>query len=103
MCCCPVVEVGLKTKHKILIAPTKDSAEVACILSKMCYCIHSFMIGNTVIMMSDAIDLVTIKKFGRVQLCMWFVNVIMLLCNRGHTYRCQIWVQAGDAFVFFVV
>ena len=34
------------------------------------------MIGNTVIMMSDAIDLVTIKKFGRVQLCMWFVNVI---------------------------
>ena len=55
------------------------------------------------IMMSDAIDLVTIKKFGRVLLCMWFVNVIMLLCNRGHTFRCQIWVQAGDAFVFIVV
>ena len=98
-----MVEVGLKTKHKILIAPTKASAEVACILSKMCYCIHSFMIGNTVIMMCDAIVLVTIKKFGRLLLCMWFVNVIMLLCNRGHTYRCQIWVQAGDAFVFFVV
>ena len=65
------------------------------------------MIGNTVIMMSDAIDLVTIKKFGRLLLCMWFVAVIMvhwiLLCYRGHTYRCQIWVQAGDAFVFFVV
>ena len=58
------------------------------------------MIGNTVIMMSDAIDLVTVKKFGRVQLCMWFVNVIMLLCNRGHTYRCQIWVQAGRFCLF---
>ena len=61
------------------------------------------MIGNTVIMICDAIVLVTIKKFGRLLLCMWFVNVIMLLCNRGHTYRCQIWVQAGDTFVFFVV
>ena len=27
MCCCPVVEVGLKTKHKILIAPTKASVK----------------------------------------------------------------------------
>ena len=65
------------------------------------------MIGNTVIMMCDAIVLVTIKKFGRLLLCMWFVAVIMvhwiLLCYRGYTYRCQIWVQAGDAFVFFVV
>ena len=27
MWCCPVVEVGLKTKHKILIAPTKASVK----------------------------------------------------------------------------
>ena len=55
-------------------------------------------------MMCDAIDLVTIKKFGRLLLCMWFVAVIMvhwiLLCYRGHTYRCQIWVQAGDLLSF---
>ena len=72
MCCCPVVEVGLKTKHKILIAPTKASAEVACILSKMCYYIPSFMIGYCdydVCGDCSANDLVNVRKFGWLLLC----------------------------------